>query len=240
MLWYKGWLETRFKVVFLLSFAVFPLVLTLAVGHHPTTRGQHAPTAAELAEAENGFGYFGMYYSIIPLFLAGSGIKTEYGSRKRGVRGSTYFTLSLPVSRFRLFATRAGLGMLETVGILAIAPYAIWAAIVEPGDPPVSLSNLFFLWVSLSAGTSVFYFVGTLLSTFMDEVYRNWVSLFGVALLLALLSKVPLLAPLNVFRAMGLPLFPPHSIPWASMGISLGVAAVLGFAALRVVQTREY
>src|SRR5208283_1523725 len=142
MLWYKGWLETRFKVMFLLSFAVFPIVLTLAVGHHPTAGGQHAPTAAELAEAENWFGYFGMYYSIIPLFLAGSGIKTEYRSRKRG---ATYFTLSLPVSRFRLFATRAGLGMLESVGILAIAPYAIWVAFVEPGDPPVSLSNLFAL-----------------------------------------------------------------------------------------------
>jgi negative regulator of sigma E activity len=35
------------------------------------------------------------------------------------------------------------------------------------------------------------------------------------------------------------PLFT-HTFPWASMGISLGTAAILFLAALKVVQTREY
>ncbi len=63
--------------------------------------------------------------------------------------------------------------------------------------------------------------------------------MFAVVVLYGLLSKVPLLAPVNIFRAMISPLFT-HSFPWASMGISLGAAAVLGLAALRVVQTSEY
>jgi hypothetical protein len=56
-----------------------------------------------------------------------------------------------------------------------------------------------------------------------------------------LLSR-PFLPPsLNIFRAMGQssPLFT-HTIPWASMGIALGAAAILLLAALKVVQTREY
>ena len=180
-----------------------------------------------------------MYYSIIPLFLAGSGIKTQSARMKRGLHGSMYFTLSLPVSRFRLFATRAGLGMLEVVAIFAVAPFAVWIRFVEPADH-VTHSNLFAFWGTLSVCATAFYFLGVLLSTFLDEGAQGWISMFGLVFLYGLLSKLPRLGAANIFRAMISPLFPPHSIPWASMGFSLGVAAVLGFAALKIVQTREY
>ncbi len=231
MLWYKNWLETRGRILFMVLFAVFPIALFLG-GSHRSATTQHPPTPLELAEAEKAGGFFAMYYSLIPLFLAGSGI--SYAKKS----GSTYLTLSLPVSRLRLLATRAGLGLLGTVGILAIAPCFVWVDFADPGE--VSLSNLFTYWVALSVGTSAFYFFGVLLSTFIQEVYRQWISMFGVVLLLLLSSTIPLLAPLNIFRAMASPLFPPHSLPWASMGISLGAAAVLGWTAMRVVQTREY
>ena len=48
--------------------------------------------------------------NIAPL-LAGAGIKTQAAFQTvKGLHGSTYFTLSLPVSRFRLLAIRAGIG----------------------------------------------------------------------------------------------------------------------------------
>jgi len=232
MLWYKGWLETRFRVLFMLLFAVFPVALALSGGHHLATT-QHAPTPVELAEAQRSTGFLAMYYSIIPLFLAGSG--TNYAKKP----GSTYFTLSLPISRLRLLATGAGSGMLATVGIFAVVSCTVWFGL---GDDPgaVSLSNLFTYWAALSVGTSGFYFLGVLLSTFLDDRVRGWISMFGVVFLRWFLSTVPVPAPLNVFDAMTSPLYPPFSFPWASMGISLGVAAVLGWAALRVMETREY
>jgi hypothetical protein len=233
MLWYKGWLETRFRVLFMFSFAVFPVALFLATPHPANAAPQ-----VSVAEAESAFTFNALYYSIVPLFLAGSGIKTQSARMKKGLHGSMYFTLSLPVSRFRLFATRAGLGMLESLAILAIAPCALRIAAIGPEDH-VSRSDLFAFWVTLSVCASAFYFLGVLLSTFLDEPVRNWISMFAVVVLYGLLSKVPLLAPLNIFRAMISPLFT-HALPWASMGISLGAAAVLGLAALRVVQTREY
>ena len=234
MLWYKGWLETRFQAVFGLLFAVFPIALfTLATPHAANSAPQ-----ISAAQAESGIQFFALYYSIVPILVAGSGIKTQSARMKKGLHGSMYFTLSLPVSRLRLFATRAGLGMLETVTILAIAPCFVRIVLIQPEDH-VSHSDLFAFWVTLSVCASVFYFLGVLLSTFLDDQVRGWLSMFGVVFLFGLLTKVPLLAPVNIFRAMISPLFT-HSLPWAGMGISVGAAAILGLAALRVVQTREY
>jgi len=235
MLWYKGWLETRFGVLFMLAFAVFPIALILAMPH------ANPEPQASAAQPESGVQFFALYYSIVPLFLAGSGIKTQSAQIKKGLHGSMYFTLSLPVSRFRLFATRVGLGMLQTVVILAIAPCTIWVIAIRSGARP-DLQDLFVLfafWVTLSVCASAIYFLGVLLSVFLDDPVRGLANMFGVVFLYGLLFKVPLLARVNIFRAMVSPLFT-HSLPWASMGISLGVAAVLGLAALRVVQTREY
>ncbi len=214
MLWYKGWLETGSGVVVM---TIFAWVFSRWWGPH------HVQVDA-------------LFLSFVPVFLAGSGTETQHLLMKNP--NSIYFTLSLPVSRFRLFATRAGLGMLETVGIFAIAPCAKWVLFIGPEDH-VSRSDLFAFWVSLSACASAFYFLGVLLKTFLDESQKRSVGIVGLVFLWVLLSVVPLPAPVNIFQAMFSPLST-HSLPWASMGISLGAAAILCFAAMRVVQTREY
>ena len=242
MLWYKGWLETRFIALLLLSAAVLPIPLFVLMGHLPNVHH------SSLAQAETFVGCFAMCYSFLPILLAGSGITTPSAQLKKGLHGSMYFTLSLPVSRFRLFATRAGLGVLESIGILGVVPCFVRLVWIRPADH-VSPSDLIACWVTLSVCASAFYFLGVLLSTFLDDRVRAVVNIAFVWVLLPMamdrlllygpVSKDPLLAPVNIFRAMVSPLFT-HSLPWASMGISLGVAAVLGWAALTVVQTREY
>ena len=48
MLWYKGWLETRFQAVFGLLFAVFPIALfTLATPHAANSAPQISAAQAE-------------------------------------------------------------------------------------------------------------------------------------------------------------------------------------------------
>src|ERR1019366_8343206 len=145
MLWYKGWLETRFRILFMLSYAVFPIPLFTLT--QQTVNPAHPASLNEVAGA---IGFFALYYSIAPLMLAGSGIKTQADLQPRkGLHGSMYFTLSLPVSRFRLFATRAGLGMLETAGVLAVAPCAAW--IIFPSlQTQITGSDLFAYWVTVS------------------------------------------------------------------------------------------
>jgi len=236
MLWYKGWLETRFRILFMLMFAVFPIPLLTLTQH--TVDPAHPASLAEVAGA---VGFFAVYYSFVPLMLAGSGIKTQADLQPRkGLHGSMYFTLSLPVSRFRLFATRAGLGMVEVAGVLAIATCALW--IMFPSlMTHITGSDLFAYWVTFSVCASAFYFLGVLRSTFLDDIWQNWTSMFGIVFLSWLLSRPFLPSSVNLFRAMGQssPLFT-HTFPWASMGVSLGAAAILFLAGMKVVQTREY
>jgi hypothetical protein len=177
----------------------------------------------------------------IPVTLAGAGIKTQPILRTmKGLHGSMYFTLSLPVSRLRLLATRAGLGMLETWAVLAALPCAAWT-MVPALRVVVTRADLLAWWVTACICVSAFYFLSVLLATFLDDVGQIWGSMIANSILWWLSTAVVVPSSINIFRAMGQssPLFT-HTFPWASMGVSLGAAAVLFLAALRVVQTREY
>ena len=235
MLWYKCWLETRLYITFMVLYAIFPIALAIL-----NPRPANAPQNS-LAAIEGAVGFFAVYYSMIPVLLAGSGIKTQAGPRTRAdISGSRYFTLSLPVSRFRLIATRAGLGMLGTIGVFAIAPCAVWI-MFPPLRIHITGSDLLLYWVTLSACASAIYFLGVLISTVLDDTWRGFAGMFGVVFLRWLLSTVPLPPSFDIFRAMGAfsPLFT-HALPWESIAISLSAATILFLAALRVVQKQEH
>jgi hypothetical protein len=232
MLWYKGWLETRFRILFVLVMVLSAIGSVL----------RHIDPPVPHAAAENLLNALTFFLLLIPVMLAGAGIKTQrilFGTAK-GLHGSMYFTLSLPVSRLRLLATRAGLGMLETVGVFAVLSFEAWFMFPAP-RAYLTLSGLFAHWVTVSVCWSAFYFLTVFLATFLGDEEGIGVS-FVVSVSLYLLSKAVSVPPsVNIFRAMGesSPLFT-HTFPWASMGISLGAAAILFLAAMKVVQTREY
>lgn len=233
MLWYKSWLETRGLVLFMLLYALFPIALFTL-----TPRPADAPQGS-VAAAQRALEFLPVYYSMIAVLLAGSGIKPQAGPlAAKGLVGSPYFTLSLPVSRFRLVATRAGVGMLETVGILVIAPCAVWINF-PPLRTTVTGSDLVLFWVTLFACGTVIHALGVLLAAVLDDPWRGFASMFGVVLLQRLLSPLPPF--LNIFRAMGpaSPLFT-HALPWASIGISLVASAALFLFAAKVLEMREY
>jgi hypothetical protein len=232
MLWYKGWLETRFRVLFVL------VIVLPAIGFVLRHIDPPVPVAA-VEELLNALTFFLL---LIPLMLAGAGIKTQcilFGTTK-GLHGSMYITLSLPVSRLRLLATRAGLGMLETVGVFAVASCVAWFMYPAP-RAYLTVSGLFAHWVTVSICMSAFYFLTVFLATFLGDQEEIAVSGILIVILHLLSKTVSVPSSVNVFRAMGesSPLFT-HTFPWASMGVSLGAAAILFLAAMRVVQTREY
>ena len=163
MLWYKGWIETRYRILFFLLCAVWGLGSVALIPY--AANSARRVLLAAMAGIPLG-------YSFIPTLLAGSGIKTESDVQPRkGLHGSLYFTLSLPASRFRLLATRAGLGMLETVGVLAIAPCYIWT-FFSLLRLHLTGSDLIAYWVTLSVCASPFYSLGVLLSTFLDDIWQ--------------------------------------------------------------------
>jgi hypothetical protein len=232
MLWYKGWLETRFRVLFVLVWVLFWVGFIL----------RHIDPPLSHADAEGLLNLLTVNLLLIPVMLAGAGISTQrtlFGTAK-GLHGSMYFTLSLPVSRLRLFATRAGLGMLETVGVLAALSCVVWFTFPAP-RVYLTCSDLFADWVTVSICISAFYSLSVFLATFLGDQEQMGASGILIVILLLLSRAVSVPSSVNIFRAMGQssPLIT-HTFPWASMGVSLGAAAILFLAAMRVVQTREY
>jgi hypothetical protein len=235
MLWYKGWLETRFRLLFCLAFMGFLLVFAYS------TRTAAPPPGARSA-------VFGIVLFSIPSFaimmcamLSGAGVATQASFQAtKGLHGSTLFTLSLPVSRFRLLAIRAGIGWLEMAGLIATFCCGMWLASSQLRGT-VTAVEIFEYAETLIACVSALYFLSVLLATFLDDQWRVWGTIISSAALWWLSSHTPLPASADIFRAMGegSPLLA-HIMPWTAMAFSLGLAAVLFLAALKIVQAREY
>jgi hypothetical protein len=224
MLWYKAWLETRFRLLFSLVVVGFILV-SLYLKNATDVRGV-VGIATGLA-------------LLLTILLAGAGIATQPTFQAtKGLHGSILFTLSMPVSRLRLLGVRAGFGWLEMAGGICAACCGMW--ILFPAGTATALDMVDYAG-TLIACASGLYAISVLLATFLDDQWRVWGSGIVFGALWWLLTHTPLPASMNIFRAMGegSPLVA-HTMPWLTMTFSLGLAAILFFAAFQVVQRREY
>ena len=99
MLWMKAWLEIRWRLVFSLGVVLAPFGGLYFKG------GGSSPDKAVIVLTLIAF-----LCLFCTVFLAGSGIRTQSPIQgTKGLHGSTLFTLSLPVSRFRLLSVRISL-----------------------------------------------------------------------------------------------------------------------------------
>lgn len=227
MLWLKGWLETRFRLLFVLVIVAF-IFVTQSYG------GSKVDVRAVIFMA-------GTSVWMLCVFVAAAGIVTQQGLQAtKGLHGSTLFTLTLPVSRLRLLAVRAGLGWLEMAGGIGGVCCLLWFLfpMIRARSTPAEMAE--FAGVLIVCG-SFFYCLTVLLATFLDDLWRVWGSFICFGALWWLAFKIPAPASLNIFLAMadGSPVLA-HTMPWSPMAFSLGLAAVLFFAALKVAQAREY
>src|SRR5215469_8198663 len=124
MLLMKAWIETRWR---LLVLAVY-LLIALALNY-----GSAAGTSV-LSTA-----WFMLTF--LAISLGGSGVISQAPFVfSEGVAGSTQFTISLPVTRLRLFVVRTAVGLVETAAVTAVIALFIWGlfpalrAIAAPGD----------------------------------------------------------------------------------------------------------
>src|SRR5215468_8504076 len=97
MLWKKGWYETRIRLLFVLAVVVVITIMTMSPSPPPPGAGIGPLVGVTTIPA-----------MLAALLLAGAGVKTQLGGlqRSKGLHGSMYYTLSLPVKRTRLFNVR--------------------------------------------------------------------------------------------------------------------------------------
>jgi hypothetical protein len=223
MLWYalayKGWLETRLRLLVVLGFMSLLLVMLYSF---------RTPADA-LAILASSF----VVWSCS--LFAGAGITTRrpFGPTPGGL---ALLTVSLPVTRLRLLAARAGVGWLEMAAGIGVMCFGIW--LVSPAGTATEIGEFAG---TLTICASAFYFLFVLVATFLDgkahllAIYTIFAAVWWLS------GHTQLPASLNIYRAMveGSPLVA-HSMPWSAMAFSLGLGAALFFAALKVVQAREY
>jgi hypothetical protein len=239
MPWYKGWLETRFRMLFVLAIYAASLLSFSIVRPAPSHTFAAMKAADQLkAATQDGLASYAVLWAAI--MFAGAGIATQTALQMtKGLPGSTLYTLSLPVSRLRLLATRASLGWLVLAGFTGVLCCGLWVTLPVM-RATVAADGIARYTVALIVCSSGLYSVSVLLATFLEDIWRFWGSVVAFGSLWWLQDHT-LPASANIFRAMGNagPLLE-HTLPWNAMALSLGLAAILFFTALKIVQRREY
>ncbi|MGH8318155.1 MAG: hypothetical protein ACREUL_09290 [Steroidobacteraceae bacterium] len=233
MLWLKAWLETRWKLAWVLVFGVIFLVMIFATAG---ARANHPQLLLPVL-----VGVSALIAFIAAIMLAGSGIDTAStlpGSYHKGGEGSRLFTLALPVSRSWLFVVRTVIGVLETTALLTLFVIVVWLLLPPPAVN--ARDALGFFTVIVSCGLTV-YAISACLSTFCDEGWRIRASACFVALIFVLLFNKALPHSGNFFRRLvGASLPSTHQIAWTAIIAACALAVLFLAMALLIIQKREY
>jgi len=229
MLWFKGWLETRYRFVFvLLMMSVIQFIASKPLG---TQQGVIAHVLFTCP----------ILVIMTCCMLGGAGVATQPSLIvTKGIHGSTLYTLSLPVSRLRLMSVRAAIGWLEAAGVVGMLCCALW--FLSPPLRAMAGPGVMVQYVATLIGcASAIYFLAVLFGTVLDEQWRTWGTMMTCGGLWWLSAHVRLPGFLDIFRGMGKasPLFT-HTVPWGSVAFSTLSAVVLFFASAKVLEAREY
>lgn len=236
MVWFKAWLEIRPRALFTgawLAFFVGVLALTPAPAGASLTTGLDRALAMTALPA-----------IFVPLWLAGSGVRTQAGFGRgatRGIHGSTHFTLSLPVTRTRLVLVRSAVGMLVTAGVAATLVTAAWLLLPALRTNAAPADALRHIVVVVACGLA-FYGLSTLVATlFRDDVWHMWSTTLAVMVLWAAPVRRALPPMFDILRPLtdASPLVT-HALPWTAVAVAALIGGLFLLAAVRVAEAQEY
>ena len=246
MLWYKSWLETRWRfliglallmctaawIVFLYPRAVklLPLVSNVDAGGEIDRQIREA---AELMRTYRGYiwsQWFSDNASLLSIFavLLGTG-----GLLSQASRGGALFTLSMPASRNRMLGVRAATGLGELL-VLAFVP-SLLLPLLSPlvgqsyaiGDVLVHSGCLFIQGAALFSATF-------LLSTVFSDVWSPWLIVFCAAKFLDMspYSLSGITSAESYFRGGG--------VPWLGLLALAAVSAAMLYGAVANISRRDF
>jgi ABC-2 type transport system permease protein len=253
MLWYKAWLETRWRFVvgmlLLLCFGAVvvlthPLVETMKVEvpNLPGSLGEQVREAFALMTTYDGYvwsQWFGknllQFWTLFAVLLGVGGLATEAS------RGTALWTLSLPVTRRRLLGVRAGVGALELLALAVVPSLFVWALSPVVGQRYALASALAYSLMTFVGGM-FFYGLALLLSTVFGDQLKPILAGMAVSILMGLLSMFSKrLAGYSVYNVMsGERYFAGGAPPWAGLLVCVALAALMFYASLRVLERRDF
>ena len=188
MLWYKSWLETRWRFIIGLVLLIcsgvatvisYPYLMASMPGKiDPASIDLGGPLGAQIREAlevsreYRGFVWWQWFRQVLPntwtvfAVLLGTG-----GLLSQATGGGALFTLSMPVSRRQLLAARGGIALAE-LAVLAVVPSVIVPLLSPAIGQSYGLGDALVHALCLLLSGTVFFSLAFFLSTFFADVWR--------------------------------------------------------------------
>lgn len=253
MLWYKAWLETRWRfIVGMLLLMFFGTVVVLAhpltanmqveIPNLPGSLGETLREAFALMSSYEGYvwsQWFGknllQFWTLFAVLLGVGGLATEAS------RGSALWTLSLPMTRRRLLGVRAGLGAVELLALAVVPSLLVWALSPIVGQR-YPLADVFAYSLMTFTGGMFFYGLAVLLSTIFGDQLKPVLAGMAVSIAMGLLSLFSKrLAAYSVYSVMsGQRYFAEGAAPWAGLAACLALGGAMFYVSLRVLERRDF
>ena len=255
MLWYKSWLETRWRFVIglvLLTLSVCSTVLTypqvvkllpLASTVDPSGAiGRQVAEAIELARSYRGYVWSHVYrqnmlqmWTLFALLLGTGGLLSQASA------GGALFTLSLPVTRNRLLGVRAATGLAELL-VLAFVPSLLLPVLSPAIGETYGLGDALVHSACLFIAGAVFFSLTFLLSTVFGDVWRPLLVVACVAAVLAFGGLAfPGLSRYGIFGLMsGEVYFRGGGLPWLGLLASAAVSVAMLSIASRNIARQDF
>ena len=255
MLWYKSWLETRWR--FLIGLALLTIVATGTIIDYqavirlmPVARtidlggelGRRIKEAVEIQRDYRGFVWWQWFRQNLTqmgtLFavILGSG-----GLLSRSSDGAPLFTLSLPASRNRLLGVRAATGLGEFL-VLAVVPSLLIPLLSPTIGQRYGVGDALVHSVCLFVAGTAFYSLAFLLSTVFGDHWRPLLIAGFVAVVLAACElTIEVLGRYGIFRVMSAEAyFRSGELPWLGLLASAALSMVMLYGAVKNVARQDF
>lgn len=245
MLLHKAWMETRARLALAGAMLAFICAVIVLFGDAPRHHaGGNMPFVVYV--------WSGVYkdyarnvFVVLVIVLGGGTLLQEVA------RGTANFTLSLPASRRRLLAWRAGLGLVEVWALAAVPGVVIpLLSIVAGQHYPLGLALRFaLLW---GVGGTAIFAASLAWASVVPNEYVAWtasfLSLLAVEAILnfSSLSAFPALDVLRLMNGTSWTSFDPRLAelrggpPWGGVVVMLVVAGALLLLTERIGSRKEY
>jgi len=255
MLWYKSWLDTRWRFLIGLTLLMFsaagvvlayprvikllPLVPTADDGGE---LGRRIREAAELMRDYRGY-VFAQWFrqNLLQMWTIFAVLLGSGGLLAQGSGGGVLFTLSMPATRNRLLGVRAAAGLAELLA-LAFVPTLLLPLVSPAVGESYGVGDALIHGACLFGAGSVFFSLAFLLSTSYDDLWRPLLITLAAAVVLALCGQVfRQLSRYSVFTVMsGETYFRTGHLPWLGLLASLTASATMLYVATINLARRDF
>ena len=252
MLWYKAWLETRWRFAIglgLLMAGACAIVLgypeTLkAVSGLPQTGGELGRRISEGAALVRDYRTYiwsqWFRQSMRELWALFAVVLGTGGLLAQASRGGALFTLSLPISRARLLGVRAATALVELL-ILALVPSLVIPLLSPAVGQTYSFADAIVYATCLFIAGSVLFSFAFLLSTVFSDVWRPPLIALCIVVGIRLLEQAFGLGNVSLLAFMTAEsYFRGDGLPWVGLLASAAVSVTMLYGAVLNIARQDF